>query len=50
MKPAEHNHKADILLWSVDTDLKVSAPISLATDTAQKVAKLCVNLRVMSVS
>jgi len=39
-KPAEHHNKAIILLWLIDTDIKVSASTSLSTDTAQNVAEL----------
>jgi hypothetical protein len=44
IKPAEHHNKAVILLWSVDTDIKLSASMSLSTDTAQNVAELFLNL------
>jgi hypothetical protein len=44
IKPAEHHHKAVTLLWSLDTDIKVSASMSISADTAQKVAELCLKL------
>ena len=40
IKPAELHNKAVILLWSVDTDIKIPASMPLSTDTAQNVAEL----------
>jgi hypothetical protein len=44
IKPAEHHHKAFALLWSIDTDIKVSASLSISRDTALKVAELFLKL------